>query len=326
VTTRVWQRYGQLRIYVLAAGLEVGWSDPRSGRFVLNRPELEEAFWAEVAAECQRLRRDGRLTGPALPPVPVPELPRRPRPAPGRRPDSVPASDATPQADQGAGPDATAGPDHRNAADLARNKPGAAARARGRQLRREHVLRTAAADLLGIRTAARSFAIGARGERVVGRKLERWAARYGWQVLHAVPVGQHGTDIDHVVIAVFGVVTINTKVTGTAVWVGEYGMTVGGNKVDYVRKSRAEADRARKLLARAVGAAVPVQSAIVFVGARRFTVVRRGPPDVAVLRSPAALRRWLRTRPPALEPGEVEILYQAARQPGSWQARPPRPR
>ena len=310
MTTRVWQRYGQLRIYVLAAGLEVGWSDPRSGRFVLKRPELEEAFWAEVQAECQRLRRDGRLAGPAVPPVPVPELPRRERAASGRRPDDVPA----------------AGPDDQNAADLARNKPGAAASARGRELRREHALLTTAADLLGIRTAARSFAIGARGERVAGRKLERWAARYGWQVLHAVPVGQHGTDIDHVVIAGFGVVTINTKVTGTAVWVGEYGMTVGGIKVDYVRKSRAEADRARRLLARAVGATVPVQSAVVFVGARRFTVVRGGPPDVAVLRSPAALRRWLRQRPAVLEPGQVDVLYQAARRPETWQARPQRPR
>jgi hypothetical protein len=131
--------------------------------------------------------------------------------------------------------------------DLARNRPGAAARARGRELRREHLLLTSAADLLGIRTAARSFAIGARGERVVGRKLERWAARYGWQVLYAVPVGQRGTDIDHVVIAPFGVVTINTKVIGTAVWVGEYGMTVGGMKVGYVRKSRSPAARRRWL-------------------------------------------------------------------------------
>src|ERR1700683_108469 len=71
MTTRVWQRYGQLRIYVLASDLAgdggVGWCDPRSGRFALSRPERADEFWAEVAAECQRLQPDGRLGGAVLP-------------------------------------------------------------------------------------------------------------------------------------------------------------------------------------------------------------------------------------------------------------------
>src|ERR1700760_3533555 len=74
--------------------------------------------------------------------------------------------------------------------DLAGHEPGAAASARSRELRREHPLLTTAAGLLGIRTSARTFAAGARGERTVGRQLNKWAARYGWHVLHAVPVGQ----------------------------------------------------------------------------------------------------------------------------------------
>jgi hypothetical protein len=45
--------------------------------------------------------------------------------------------------------------------------------ARARELRREHPLLTTAAGLLGIRTSAQSFAVGARGERVVGRQLNR---------------------------------------------------------------------------------------------------------------------------------------------------------
>ncbi len=76
--------------------------------------------------------------------------------------------------------------------DLARNEPGAAAGARSRELRREHRLLTTAAGLLGIRTSARTAATGARGERTVGRQLNKWAARYGWHVLHAVPAGQRG--------------------------------------------------------------------------------------------------------------------------------------
>jgi hypothetical protein len=136
-----------------------------------------------------------------------------------------------------------------------------------------------------------------------------------------VPVGQRGADIDHVVIGPFGVVTVNTKTTGTAVWVGEYGLTIGGKSVDYLRRSRHEADRAGRLLHRATGLEVPVQSAIVFVGARKVTVRGRGPADVAVLPNPRALRHWLGKQPRALQPDQVEAIYEAARRPASWQGR-----
>lgn len=207
--------------------------------------------------------------------------------------------------------------------DLSRNAPGAAARARSQELRREHPLLTTVAGLLGIRTAARTFAAGARGERTVGRQLNRWAARYGWHVLHAVPVGHRGADIDHVVIGPFGVVTVNTKTktTGTAVWVGKHALTIGGKSVDYVHKSHYEAARAARLLSRATGQDVPVQPAIVFVGFPRVTIHRGGPADVAVLASPALLRRWLRRQPQKLPPAQVAAIYQAARRPASWQGR-----
>jgi Nuclease-related domain len=205
--------------------------------------------------------------------------------------------------------------------DLARNAPGASASARARELRREHPLLTGAAAMLGVRTSAHQFAAGARGERTVGRQLSRWATRYGWHVLHAVPVGQRGADIDHVVIGPFGVVTVNTKTTGAAVWVGENGLTVGGKPVDYIRKSRHEADRAGRLLNHATGLVVPVQSVIVFVGPRKVTVRGGGPADVAVLPNPRALRHWLHNQPPALQPDQVAAIYEAARRPASWQSR-----
>jgi hypothetical protein len=205
--------------------------------------------------------------------------------------------------------------------DLAFTVPGESALARARELRREHPLLTTAAEILGIRTQARSFAMGAAGERTVGRKLNRWAARQGWHVLHAVPVGERGADIDHVVIAPFGVVTVNTKATRSAVWVGEHGMRVGGTTVDYLRKSRAEARRAHRVLSRVAGINVPVQPAIVFVGPQRFARRRGGPADVAVLPSPRALRRWLGKQPHVLDPGQVQAIYEAARRPATWQGR-----
>jgi hypothetical protein len=99
--------------------------------------------------------------------------------------------------------------------------------------------------------------------------------------------------------------------------------------VDYLRKSRVEARRAGRLLARATRFGVPVQPVIVFTGARRFTVRRGGPPDVAVLDSPRALRRWLRKQPDVLDDKQVSAIYQAARDPATWQTngatRPSRP-
>ncbi len=403
LTSQVWQRYGQLRIYVSADGQPVGWFDPRSGRSQVSMLELEPDFWAAVHAECQRLSRAGRITEAQLPtsgaqnparrnparqdparpdpgmpgaacghpPPGHPALPgsavtdqvsASPGPAPAKPTLSHPEASGTgstgpplPQsAHPGSAPSEAAVPDpppprpaRRDPAsaaavppdpaqhwiirdsqwdDLARNAPGASARARASELRHEHPLLTSAAALLGIRTSAQSFAAGARGERIVGRLLNRWAARYGWHVLHAVPVGQRGADIDHVVIGPFGVVTVNTKTSGTTVWVGEYGMTVGGKPVDYLRKSRREATRTARLLNQATGLDVPVQAAIVFAGARRITIRRGGPADIAVLPAPRSLRRWLRRQPPVLQPAQVDAIYQAARKPASWQGRPPRTR
>jgi hypothetical protein len=321
LNSRVWRRYGQLRIYISADNDPVGWFDPRTGRSRLSQPGLRDEFWAAVRAECQRLVADGHIREPAFPPEASPTAQQQPSPVmPVTPPLAGPAAPGQHWPGQ-----------HRSGQhwvvrdpdwdDLARNEPGASARARARELRREHPLLTSAAAVLGIRTSAQSFAAGARGERTVGRQLNRWAARYGWYVLHAVPVGRRGADIDHVVIGPFGVVTVNTKATVTAVWVGEYGVTVGGKSVDYLRKSRSEASRAGRLLNRATGLSVPVQPAIVFVGARRVKVRHGGPPDVAVLPEPRALRRWLRTQPPALPPAQVETIYQAARRTATWQSR-----
>ena len=115
-------------------------------------------------------------------------------------------------------------------------------------------------------------------------------------------------------MGLFGVVTVNTKTTSTAVWVGEYGLTIGGKPVHYLRRSRQEADRVSLLLHRATGLEVTVQSAIVLVCARKVTVRSGGPADVAVLPTSRALRRWLHKLSSALHPDQVEAIYEAAPQ------------
>jgi hypothetical protein len=245
LNSRVWRRYGQLRIYVSADNDPVGWFDPRTGRSHLSRPDRHDEFWAAVRAECQQLLRDGHISESALPPEVSPTA-QWEAPAAGSAASPPPSEQhrvvRDPEWD-----------------DLARNAPGASASARARALRREHPLLTGAAAM-------------------------------------------------------------HIKTTGTAVWVGEYGLTIGGKPVDYLRKSRHEATRAGRLLHRATGLEVPVQSAIVFVGARQVTVRRGGPADVAVLPNPRALRRWLCKQPPVLRTDQVEAIYEAARRPASWQS------
>lgn len=297
---------------------------------------MAEDFWSAVRSECQRLVQKGQLAEVALPAAAIVEPaqqvagpPTRPQ---ERAPEPRPPAQPPHRSAAGPAPALKSGPDGTHwivrdsqGDDLAHNTPGESARTRAKELRAQHPFLVTTAKALRIRTTAGSFAMGARGEREVGRKLNRWAARNGWHVLHAVPVGRAGADIDHVVIAPFGVVTVNTKTTKTSVWVGEYGMTVGGKSVDYLRKSRAEARRAGQLLGRATGITAPVQAVIVFTGARRFSIRRGGPPDIAVLAAPRALRRWLRKQPSVLGNEQVEVIYQAARNPATWQGRSNQP-
>ncbi len=332
LTVRVWRRYGQVRLYVSVGDREIGWYDPRTGRFLLSEQAMAAEFWAAALAECDTLLRAGKLSERILPgdarEEPAPAGMAAGEPAPGRRGREEPAPPGLAgEAEPAAAPGASGHWVVHDPAwdDLASSAPGSAARTHSAELRRRHPVLTVLARAVGMRTTARSFAIGARGERAVGRRLNRWAAAAGWHVLHAVPVGHRGADIDHVVIGPFGMVTVNTKTTSTSVWVGQFGMVVGRTKVDYLPKSRAEARRAAGLVSLAAGWPVPVQPVIVFVGARKFAMQRGGPADVAVLPSARALHRWLRRQPAVLSPEQVAGLYAVARRPGTWQRSRQRP-
>ncbi|WP_454169594.1 nuclease-related domain-containing protein [Microbacterium paulum] len=135
---------------------------------------------------------------------------------------------------------------------------------------------------------------GALGELDVAARL----ASLGddWTVVHAVPVGTRGSDIDHVVVGPAGVFTINSKNhEGARVWVASRRLLVNGQKTDHLRNSRYEAARTHKLLSDVIGADVPVRGVIAIVGAKDITI-REQPDDVAVL-SASQLVRCGRSRP-----------------------------
>jgi len=73
--------------------------------------------------------------------------------------------------------------------------------------------------------------------------MARRRSRDGWTglpstagVLHAVPIGGRGSDIDHVLIGPGGVFVLNTKThPGGKIWAGRNAIRVNGFAVPYLR-------------------------------------------------------------------------------------------
>ncbi len=170
-----------------------------------------------------------------------------------------------------------------------------------------------------VKTDERAWRVGAGGEETVGSRLDK-LEKHGWHVLHAVPVGDRGSDIDHVLIGPGGVFTLNTKThPGGTVWVGRDSVRVNGHRTQYLRNSRHEAARAQELLSAAVGFAVQVRPALVFLTGSLFpnVTIKKRPEDVLILDRmdiPGVFKRATRR----LTPDQVELVYEQARKSTTW--------
>ena len=203
--------------------------------------------------------------------------------------------------------------------DLAANRPGQSLRQQAESAKRAAPIRSFLARILFVHSDERAWRVGADGEEKVGRILEKLARRDGaWRVLHSVPVGNRGSDIDHVVIGPGGVFSLNTKHhPGARIWVGGNTLLVNGVRQPYLRNSRHEADRASRLLTVACGFPVGVAGVVVPVNAHDI-VIRSAPADVHVMNR-RRLARWLRRRPVTLDAATVDTIYDAARRSATWQ-------
>lgn len=312
-----WKRYGRDQLYVKASdGRDVGWVDLLTDQRTLSDPAYEQAF--NDAVERWRVAAATVASGESNPaPAPLastlggataqtdgPSMPLPP----------IRAAEPSPPA---------ARPWH----DIAGHKPGQAAREQAARHLAAMKQRTKAGTLLArafdVRTEERAWRVGASGEEAVGSRLEKLTLD-GWRVLHAVPVGRRGSDIDHVVIGPGGVYTINTKNhPGGRVWVAARAIRVNGQPVPYLRNSQHEGQRAARLLSRAVGFPVHVRPALVFLtgGLLPNVTIKQKPEDVAVLDRldiPGAFKR----APRRLAPEQVDVIFEAARRCTTWTGSP----
>lgn len=174
------------------------------------------------------------------------------------------------------------------------------------------------ARVLGVHSDERAWRIGADGEEKVAAQLAKLVRKDArWRVLHAIPVGTRGSDIDHLVVGPAGVFTINAKHhPGAKVWVGGNTVMVDGFKQPYVRNSRHEAARASKLLTHACGFAVHVEGLIVTVNAGDV-VVKSQPEGVSVVPR-MQVAKWLRRHGEIHDESSVDTIYEAARRSTTW--------
>jgi len=198
--------------------------------------------------------------------------------------------------------------------DLATNLPGEALRNKSIEIQKAFPVRVFTAKILGVHTTERAWRRGADGEEEVAKQLNKLGD--SWRILHGVPVGSNGTDIDHVLIGPAGVFTLNTKNhLGKRVTVYEYVIYVSGTKQPYLAKSRAEGKRSSKILSGACGFEVTVNPMIVIMASE--IVFKGSPNDVKVI-GRREVAEWIGRQNPRLSPEQVESIYAVARRRSTW--------
>lgn len=304
VVVNRWRRYGKDRLYVTQADeTKVGFWDLVTGE---AHPESPEQLPALVAA-VQGWKADQDATDDSgVPGKPVP-------------PDAKPDPHAPLCVIESAVPDIVPPEPARPWLDLTTNRAGADAREQALAAREAAPVKSFLARALRVHTDERAWRIGADGEEKVATQLAKAAKKDPrWRFLHAIPVGNRGSDIDHLIVGPGGVFTVNAKHHPKAkIWVGGNTFMVNGNKQPYIRNSRYEATRAAKLLTAACGFPIHVEGLIVTVNAD--DVIVKSAPDGVHVVPRMQVAKWLLRHGDILTLDAVEAIHDTARRSTTWQ-------
>lgn len=346
VVTR-WRRYGKDRLYVATPdGAKVGFWDLVADIGYAESPDHEPAMLTAVTNwKAQVVHEGGGTTStppsgastpptrgtaadPAQRPVPVPPGGcDKPEPSVGLatsevrppiNPKSTPDTDVALVPVEASNSVMTSPAPLRPWVDLAANRAGAEARVQAQAARDAAPVRTMLARVLGVHTDERAWRIGADGEERVAAQFDKVAKKDSrWRFLHAIPVGNRGSDIDHVIIGPGGVFTANAKHHPRAkIWIGGNTFLVNGIKQPYVRNARHEAQRAARLLSEACGFLVHVEGLVVTVNADDV-VVKAQPEGVSVVPR-MQVARWLLRHGDVHTLEAIDAIHDVARRSTTW--------
>jgi hypothetical protein len=285
---RRWRRHGFDRLYGdTADGRCVGWFDLDTGETRIELPALGASFERAVA----EWQRSFGMVRPKAASVTRREESRPPAPR---------VKVATMQ-------------EH---ADLAMNTPGERPRSQAIAIRRREPIWTLVSRLAGVHCDERAWRLGAKGEEIVAKELAGLGSE--WRVLHSVPLGDGGADVDHLVIGPPGVFSINAKYHKYAtVSVDGDAVLVNGEPRPYVGKSRREARGVSEILSSAASVPIEVQGVVVVVVNAGQLLTHQQPRDVVVV-DRRRLRRWLHSGPAVQDGADGTKIFELARRSSAW--------
>ncbi|WP_083970778.1 nuclease-related domain-containing protein [Actinoplanes awajinensis] len=291
-TAQPWRRYGHDRVYVTADdGTRLGFLDLKTGEVHEVPPGREDEFHAAVRPWVQEAPADS---------PPTPQRQHKDEDSPGQ--DSL----AQPWT------------------DLAANQPGQSPAEVAAAYRQAQPVQSLIDRLFSRRNPERAWRVGAKGEVETARRLRgltnpgsfglRTAAT--WHILHSVPLGDRGRDIDHLLIGTPGVFAINSKRHEGLVTATRTAIMVGSHRTRYAEVAQDEAHRAQHLLTAAASRPVPVIPVISVVAA---PVVTRGQPRGVTVLPAKRLAEWLLALPEHFSGDEVQQIFEVARRSTTWQ-------
>ncbi len=208
--------------------------------------------------------------------------------------------------------------------DLALNRPGQIAENKIAEVRaelRRRSKRWAIADrAFGADGVAGRWILGVRGEKRIGRVLERMARKGDWRVLHSIPLPRGG-DVDHLLIGTDGVIVVNSKCHPKAkITVTPRNIYVRTAPTDYIEQARKQAVEVKRLLnARLDFVVSPIGCVALFNGGPTQPGLESfGSPDDVIVATNWNLPRAVWDADEGLSPEQVDAVYEAARRSSTW--------
>ena len=297
IRPRTWRNYGHDRTYLAdETDARLGWVDNKTGLLT-------------VEVEAHRAALEAWVTTNVEASTPAAEAP----PAIALTESATPAAVAVPL-EPAREPTWT---------DLSTNRPGQAAREQAdahlAEMKDRSRFWTGVARVMDVKNDERAWRVGAKGEETVGARLDK-LIEHGWHVLHAVPIGNKDSDIDHLLIGPGGVWTLNTKNhPGKKVWVSPRQVRVGGHVVPYLRNSEFESDRVRRILTEQLGWEPFVKAALVFLtGTIVPDVTIKEMPEKVLILDRMDIPRIFKRSTRRLTPEGIDEIYQLARRSTTW--------